>query len=218
MTGRKGGLAGGLSGKLWSPSWSRLTTSKLLFCGKTKKSLAHLPSLRHKDAVLIEHSHWICRFLVNCVIPSCTSKAPRWQFFFPFRRATGHVLDCNSRLPFLWRMDIYTFRQFTSIYRTTWRLCWPSVGKDAISSLAFLIEPTAFTMFFNCYDHQTKIFQRCKWRKRDLASSLPQFTVQLLIFSSRMNGFREKTWQIQFWTVTAMNGWVQVGFILWTLP
>jgi len=67
------------------------------------------------------NSHCICRFLVNCVMPSCNPKDQDDSSSFSFRQARGLVLGCNSCLPSLGKYR-HILPIYVSIYQTT---SWP---------------------------------------------------------------------------------------------
>ena len=156
------------------------------------------------------NSHCICRFLVNCVMPSCNPKDQDDSSSFSFRQARGLVLGCNSCLPFLG--NIGTFCQFMSQFTKRLHDHFDfSVGIGCHFVTCILNRNNgSYHVFTTVMITNPDIFQRCKWQKRTWF--VPFRSLRFSCSSSKPHEcFQRKTWQKQFWTVG--TAWLQVGFM-----
>ena len=155
------------------------------------------------------NSHCICRFLVNCVMPSCNPKDQDDSSSFSFRQARGLVLGCNSCLPSLgkYRHILPIYVNLPNDFETI--LTFQLIGCHFVTCILNRTNGS-YHVFITVLITNPDIFQRCKWRKRTWF--FPFRSLRFSCSSSKPHEcLQRKTWQIQFWTVG--TAWLQVGFM-----
>lgn len=155
------------------------------------------------------NSHCVCRFLVNCVMPSCNPKDQRWQLFFFLQTSdrTCSRLQLLPSFPRKYRHILPIYVNLPNDFETI--LTFQLIGCHFVTCILNRTNGS-YHVFTTVMITNPDIFQRCKWQKRTWF--VPFRSLRFSCSSSKPHEcFQRKTWQKQFWTVG--TAWLQVGFM-----